>query len=363
MSKCNWQELELFEGILREPSPDESRLIVWIPESIGGKSQDWERVSNVAAAKIFEDQGIYSTPAVSIRAGAQKSGLMRRLIRSFHQQSKSQTWILPNGQEAEQSGNRRTDLLLVWFAEPASLSDDSQIKSRWPQCQEIQGGDPNLFRYVKNDATNRIDPLGLVELEIKVTKRATATGDNGGAEFIVRWILKKTNENEVIKGTVVQHVEISYFVANRNGKLITTDPRFGLPLNKEFWEGWQIGYDAAHPDYFPDATGDMNKGGFDRYSTWDFGAQAPTCGGATIKGKVKFMANYQIFDPVRQQYLDGWNSPRAPFFYYSGGLPYKLSKPTGWDETGAKDHILQVTWDTAETPPQKTKIVKQVPAE
>jgi hypothetical protein len=33
----------------------------------------------------------------------------------------------------------------VWSNEHASLSDDSQIKSRWPQCQEIQEIAANLF--------------------------------------------------------------------------------------------------------------------------------------------------------------------------------------------------------------------------
>jgi hypothetical protein len=137
--------LALIEGILREPSPDENRLIVWIPEAIGAKPQVWERVSNVAGAEIFEYQGIYSTAAVSMRACAKKAGFIGGLIRHFRQQSESRTWILPNGQEAEQTGTRRTDLLLVWSDEHASLSDDSQIRSRWPQCQEIQKIADNLF--------------------------------------------------------------------------------------------------------------------------------------------------------------------------------------------------------------------------
>ena len=61
MPTLAWQKLELFKGILREPSPDGSRLIVWIPGAIGEKAQKWERVSNIAGAETSEDRGIYST--------------------------------------------------------------------------------------------------------------------------------------------------------------------------------------------------------------------------------------------------------------------------------------------------------------
>ena len=37
MSKRDWGELEVLQGILREPSPEENRLIVWIPETIAGR--------------------------------------------------------------------------------------------------------------------------------------------------------------------------------------------------------------------------------------------------------------------------------------------------------------------------------------
>jgi|SRR5260370_1184706 len=61
MPTLAWQKLELFKGILREPSLDGNRLIIWIPEAIEGKAQSWERVSNIAGAEISEDRGVYST--------------------------------------------------------------------------------------------------------------------------------------------------------------------------------------------------------------------------------------------------------------------------------------------------------------
>jgi tetratricopeptide (TPR) repeat protein len=159
MSKPGWPEFELFKGILREPSLEQNRLIVWIPEGIGGKKQSWERVSNVAGTEISEDLGIYSTAAVSIRACPKSAGFISGLILRFRQQSESQTWILPDGQEAEQIGTRRTDLLLVWSDEAAPLLDEVQIKSLWPQCQEIKKIAANLFlvRGVEIEPQSNID--------------------------------------------------------------------------------------------------------------------------------------------------------------------------------------------------------------
>jgi len=159
MPTLGWKKLDLFKGILREPSLDENRLIVWIPEAIGGKAQSWERVSNVAGAEISENRGVYSTAAVSIRACPKKTGLIGGLIRRFRQQSESQTWILPNGQEAEQIGTRWTDLLLAWSDETTALLDEAQIKSLWPQCQEIKKIAANLFLVRGAELQSRIDQL------------------------------------------------------------------------------------------------------------------------------------------------------------------------------------------------------------
>src|SRR5262249_43358974 len=61
------------------------------------------------------------------------------------QRAPDRPWVLPNGQTAEQLGERRTDLLLVWAEnEPASL-DEAWVKSRWPEADRVERVGKNLF--------------------------------------------------------------------------------------------------------------------------------------------------------------------------------------------------------------------------
>jgi tetratricopeptide (TPR) repeat protein len=53
--------------------------------------------------------------------------------------------VLPNGESAEQWGERQTDLVLVWAAEEASPLDATRIKARWPESTRLQQLGKNLF--------------------------------------------------------------------------------------------------------------------------------------------------------------------------------------------------------------------------
>jgi tetratricopeptide (TPR) repeat protein len=186
MAKPDWQKLKLQEDILRETSPDENRIIIWLPEILDGKVRCWKRVSNVAGAAISEEQGMCSTAASSIRAHQRNLGLWDRLIRRFRGQTEAQTWVLPSGKIAEQLGARRTDLLLVWTDEEANSLDEARIKSRWPECQEIQRIGANLF-VVKGvlqprtkSAAEPAAPLPTPESPVQLAERILAEAIRSG---------------------------------------------------------------------------------------------------------------------------------------------------------------------------------------
>src|SRR5262245_53274942 len=108
MRKPVWPELHLDEGILREPSPDANRIIVWIPEKPDGEFRCWERVSNVPGEEATLDEGICAAAATSIRARQRVQGLLGKLLQPFRRSAAAHTWILPNGESAEEYGERQT---------------------------------------------------------------------------------------------------------------------------------------------------------------------------------------------------------------------------------------------------------------
>jgi len=68
-----------------------------------------------------------------------------KLLGLLGHKTEGQTWVLPNGQAAEQTGPRQTDLLLVWSDDDANPLDETCIQEHWPQCRQVQQLGKNLF--------------------------------------------------------------------------------------------------------------------------------------------------------------------------------------------------------------------------
>ena len=79
----DWQQLELDAGVLREPSPDASRIVLWIPDEQDGGFRHWERVSSVPGADIAAGQGTLATAATSVRVRQKVGGLFGKLLQPF----------------------------------------------------------------------------------------------------------------------------------------------------------------------------------------------------------------------------------------------------------------------------------------
>jgi len=70
----------------------------------------------------------------------------------------AQTWVLPDGQSAEPSGPRRTDLLLAWPAEDSAPFDESHVLERWPHATHVRRIASNLFLVYGVDASRQAAP-------------------------------------------------------------------------------------------------------------------------------------------------------------------------------------------------------------
>src|SRR5262249_26979467 len=55
------------------------------------------------------------------------------------------SWLLPNGAAAEETGNRRSDLILVWSSDAIVPLSEQRIRDRWPGCGRIRALGGNLY--------------------------------------------------------------------------------------------------------------------------------------------------------------------------------------------------------------------------
>jgi tetratricopeptide (TPR) repeat protein len=135
--------MKLGEGVLREPVPDEGRIVLWLPGEHGGGFRHWERVASVPGAAVTEVEGVCSTAATLVRARQRVRGFFGKLL-GLGKAGGDATWVLPNGEAAEQAGERQTDLLLVW-ADADTPLDEARLKARWPEATRFRKLGENLF--------------------------------------------------------------------------------------------------------------------------------------------------------------------------------------------------------------------------
>jgi tetratricopeptide (TPR) repeat protein len=141
----DWRKLAFEKGVVPEPVPDGSRIVLWLRGGQEGGYQYWERIGTVARAEVTAGQGLCATPATSIRARQRTRGFFGKLFGGLGEGKADQVWTLPNGETAEQCGERKTDLVLVWPEDGAGALDETRVKSRWPQGKRFRRLGKGLF--------------------------------------------------------------------------------------------------------------------------------------------------------------------------------------------------------------------------
>lgn len=143
MKVPDWQTLGLRAGIMPEPAPGNDRLVLWVPREGDRQSPEWERLSSLPRGEINVANGICTTPAVSVRARQKSQGFVARLLGRF-QQPAGQSWVLPNGQDAEQLGERDESLMFAWPEGEGPL-EEGRVKSLWPDSARSERLGDRLF--------------------------------------------------------------------------------------------------------------------------------------------------------------------------------------------------------------------------
>ncbi len=145
MKLPNWRGLVLSQGVLSEPYPGDNCLILWLPGTCVGGMQHWERISTVPSAEITLAGGICAVPATSIQARQRLRTLLGKFWQPFQKADQEKSWLLPNGESAEQWGERQEDLLLVWPERDTPPLDEGYIQTLWPHSTRVQKLAENLF--------------------------------------------------------------------------------------------------------------------------------------------------------------------------------------------------------------------------
>ena len=145
MARLEWRTLELDKGVYREPTPDASRIILWLPGKVDNGFQYWERLTNIPGAEIVEEQGICFTQATSMPARQKMRGFIGRLFSRLRKPAANTAWLLPTGGFAEQLEERQTGLLLAWAEAESGTLDEERLKARWAEGQHFRKVGKNVF--------------------------------------------------------------------------------------------------------------------------------------------------------------------------------------------------------------------------
>src|SRR5262245_62150431 len=121
----------LDEGVLLEKVPDNSRMILWLPRPPQGRRRTWERVSEVLQSRFTVQPGYFGASATSFLA-TQIHGSLLSVIARLWGRMGGESWLVPTGQRAKQTGERQNNLLLVWTDDPARRINEPWLLSRWP---------------------------------------------------------------------------------------------------------------------------------------------------------------------------------------------------------------------------------------
>jgi len=141
----DWQTIVLEQNVLREGTQESNRIVLWLPVKRERGFQCWERVGSVANADISFHDSLCAIAATSVPVKQRVRGWLYALLAGFRRKDGTDTWVHPNGDSAEQCGERQTDLLLVWPANQKDVLDDSRVQALWPQGKRLQRLGQNLY--------------------------------------------------------------------------------------------------------------------------------------------------------------------------------------------------------------------------
>jgi tetratricopeptide (TPR) repeat protein len=144
MSKFDWRTVVFQDGVLREPTPDDKSVVFWLPGQVEAGYQHWERIANVVGADVDVEGGIGSTAATAMPARQPIRSLLGKVWQWLQKPAGQSSWLLPTGAYAEQTGERRSGIQLVWAVDGGVL-DESRLAARWDMSRQTRKVGPGVF--------------------------------------------------------------------------------------------------------------------------------------------------------------------------------------------------------------------------
>jgi hypothetical protein len=174
-------------------------------------------------------------------------------------------------------------------------------------------------------------------LKIKVVKKPTKTGDCGGVEYQVRWILDPGDT-----GYVIQRVDFGHDVLKCDNTADITGAKSCSGSDAPtYYEAWRV----ENGNVFI-GTGKKPHNA-DTYRLLDHTQRKKK---HQIVGKVQFIAGYKL---TLGNGADDWQEPGVRL---AGSLPTRATAPAGFDPAAARDHNLSVEWDCCVAKPREPMI-------
>ena len=145
MQFLKWPNGALGEGVASEPVSNDARFAVWVRGDLTNGVRHWERISAASRDVLEMEANLYVAAAVARPMRQQNVGRMRKLLRRFSRNESGGGWMFPTGEQAEPSGPKESDLILVWSEDESASLDETVIKTRWPDAHHVRRLGRNLF--------------------------------------------------------------------------------------------------------------------------------------------------------------------------------------------------------------------------
>jgi tetratricopeptide (TPR) repeat protein len=128
MSDTAWPEFTFVGGVLREPTPNDGQLILWLQGERSGSTRLWERL--VITREPAPDPDWWEMAGTSIEAHERIHGFFGRLWKKWIGVVDGD-WILPNGSSAQRVGASKKDCLVVWTRGEGAVDSETALKLRF----------------------------------------------------------------------------------------------------------------------------------------------------------------------------------------------------------------------------------------
>jgi tetratricopeptide (TPR) repeat protein len=147
----SWPNLDLDEGVVREPVLNDAHLALWLKGAQGVGYQDWERIWTVSENDLQVADGLVAAAAFARPMRQRIFGHLQTLLQRWRGGDGGDGWVLPTGDRAEPSGSKESDLILVWAESESASLDEGMVRARWPDALQIRrlGANCFLFRGVR----------------------------------------------------------------------------------------------------------------------------------------------------------------------------------------------------------------------